>query len=257
MESVKSQEHSWKPEATPEKGISSYFHQLLNKRMVLNSRDDAKSILHRLIFVSAISPNLADKRDLGEFWEQQFQCYNQGEVVTGILLLYPSCTVHVLESGGDTLYCVLRDLRKMKKQEDRALVLNPKILVLSHNIPNRLFSQWSYKVLDVPGQYLGDKYSEEATEGIITESLTKILKIGKQLTKYPKGPKIIPDSLFEKSPELTIPQTSILHLLHSKELLTPDQFLQTYDSPLHITMDSDRVWPTPVYLTPLKTRTLQ
>lgn len=252
--SVKSREQSWKPEATPEKGISSYFHQLLNKRMVLNSRDDAKSILHRLIFVSTISPDLADKRALGEFWEQQFQQYNQGETVTGILLLYPSCTIHVLESGGDVLYCVLRDLRKMKKRGERALVPNAKILVLSHNIPNRLFSQWSYKVLDVPGQYLGDKYSEEATDGIITECLTKILKIGKQLTKYPKGSKTIPNSLFEKLPELTIPQTSILHLLHSRELLTPDQFLQAYDSPLHVTLDSDRVWPTPVHLTPLKTR---
>ncbi|XP_072259675.1 testis-expressed protein 47-like isoform X2 [Pyxicephalus adspersus] len=242
MESVKSREQSWKPEGTPEKGTSSYFHLLLNKRMVLNARDDAKSILHRLIFVSTISPNLADKRDLGVFWEQQFQRYNQAEAVTGTLLLYPSCTIHVLESSGDVLYCVLRDLKKMKQQGERALVLNPKILVLSHNIPNRLFSHWSYKVLNVPGQYLGEKYSEEATDSIITECLTKILKIGKQLTKYPKGSKTIPDSLFEKVPELTIPQTSILHLLQSRELLTPDQFLQVYDSPLHVTLDAGHVF---------------
>ncbi|XP_018429872.1 PREDICTED: uncharacterized protein C7orf62 homolog [Nanorana parkeri] len=210
--------------------------------MVLNSKDDAKSILHRLIFVSTTSPDLADKRDLGEFWEQQFQQYNQGDAVTGILLLYPSCTIHVLESGGEVLYCVLRDLRKMKKQGERALVLNPKILVLSHNLPNRLFSQWSYKVLDVPGQYWEDKFSEEATDGIITECLTKILKIGKQLTKYPKGSKTIPDSLFQKAPELIIPQTSILHLLQSRALLTPDQFLEAYDSPLHVTLDSGHVF---------------
>ncbi|KAG8547918.1 hypothetical protein GDO81_027110 [Engystomops pustulosus] len=257
METGKVRAQSWKSEPTPEKMETSFFHQLLNKRMVLSARDDVKSLLHRLIFVSKISPDLADKRDLGEYWEQQFQRYNQGENVTGLLLLYPAYTVHCLESSGDVLYCVIRDLQRMKKQGDRALVLDPKIVVTSHNISSRLFSQWSYKVLDVPGQYLGDKFSEEATDGIITECLTKILKIGKHLTKYPKGSKNIPDSVFEKVPELTIPQTSILHLLQCKDLLTPEQFLKMYDSPLNVMLDSDRVWPTPVHLTPLKTRSLQ
>ncbi|XP_069606731.1 testis-expressed protein 47-like [Ranitomeya imitator] len=257
MENRKARVLSWKPEPTPEKLETSYFHQLLNKRMVLNARDDLKSLLHRLIFVSKISPNLADKRDLGEYWEQRFQRYHQGENVTGLLLLYPAYTVHCLESSGDVLYCVIRDLQQMKKQGDRALVLDPKIVVMSHNIPSRLFSQWSYKVLNVPGQYLGEKFSEEATEGIISECLTKMLKIGKHLTKYPKGSKNIPDSVFEKVLELIIPQASILHLLQCKNLLTPKQFLKMYDTPLYIMQDSDRVWPTHVHLKPLKTRSFQ
>ncbi|XP_075071333.1 testis-expressed protein 47-like isoform X2 [Mixophyes fleayi] len=257
MEAGKFRKLSVKPESTTEKVGTSFFHQLLNKRMLLNARDDVKSLLHRLIFVSKISPELADKRDLGEYWEQQFQRYNQGENVTGLLLMYPAYTIHVLESSGDVLYCVLRDLKRMKKQEDRALLLDPKIVVISHNIPNRLFSQWCYKVLNVPGQHLGDKYSEEATDGIISECLTKILKMGKHLTKYPKGSKNIADSVFEKVQELIVPQTSILHLLQCKDLFTPEQFLQAYDTPLHVILDSDRVWPTPAHLTPMKTRSLQ
>ncbi|XP_075701691.1 testis-expressed protein 47-like isoform X2 [Rhinoderma darwinii] len=233
---------SWKSEPTPEKIGTSFFHQLLNKRMVLNARDDVKSLLHRLIFVSKISPDLADKRDLGEYWEQRFQRYNQGENVTGLLLLYPAYTVHCLESSGDVLYCVIRDLQRMEKQGDRALVLDPKIVVMSHNIPSRLFSQWSYKVLNVPSQYFGEKFSEEATDSIINECLTNILKIGKHLTKYPKGSKNIPDSVFEKVPELIIPQTSILHLLQCKDLLNPEQFLKVYDTPLHIILDSGHVF---------------
>ncbi|XP_056405844.1 testis-expressed protein 47-like isoform X2 [Hyla sarda] len=242
MAAGKSRAPSWKPEPTPEKIGTSFFHQQLNKRTVLNARDDVKSLLHCLIFVSKISPDLADKRDLGEYWEHQFQGYNQGENVTGLLLLYPAYTVHCLESSGDVFYCVIRDLQRMKKKGDRALILDPKIVVMSHNIPSRLFSQWSYKVLDVPGQYLGDRFSEEATDGIITECLTKILKIGKHLTKYPKGSKNIPDSVFEKIPELIIPQTSILHLLQCKDLLTPEQFLRVYDTPLHIMLDSGHVF---------------
>ncbi|XP_073538552.1 testis-expressed protein 47-like isoform X1 [Phyllobates terribilis] len=275
MEDRKARVLSWKPEPTPERLETSYFHQLLNKRMVLNARDDVglcnlivpsggvyrnchcKSLLHRLIFVSKISPNMADKRDLGEYWEKRFQRYNQGENVTGLLLLYPAYTIHCVESSGDVLYCVIRDLQRMTKQGDRALVLDPKIVVMSHNIPSRLFSQWSSKVLNVPGQYLGEKFSEEATEGIISECLTKMLKIGKHLTKYPKGSKNIPDSVFEKVPELIIPQASIMHLLQCKNLLTAEQFLKMYDTPLYIIQDSDCVWPTPVQLKPLKTRSFQ
>ncbi|KAG9469489.1 hypothetical protein GDO78_020384, partial [Eleutherodactylus coqui] len=191
-----------------------------------------------------------------EYWEQQFQRYNQGENVTGLLLLYPAHTIHCLESSGDVLYCMIRNLQRVKKRGDRALVLDPKIVLMSHNIPSRLFNQWSYKVLDVPGQYLGDRFTEEAMDGIISECLTKILKIGKHLTKYPKGSKNIPDSVFEKVPELIIPQTTILHLLQCKDLLMPEQFLQLYDTPLHRILDSDRVWPTHVHLTPVKTRSL-
>ncbi|XP_075441278.1 testis-expressed protein 47-like isoform X2 [Ascaphus truei] len=246
-----------KPEPAAEKVGKSFFHQLIHKRMVLNGKDDPKSLLHRLVFVSKISTELADKRHLGEYWERQFHHFQDdchGEGVTGTLLLYPSYTIHVLESSSDVLYCVLRQLRSMKASGDRALVLDPKILVMSHNIPRRLFSQWSYKVLDVPAQHLGVQYSEEATESIISECLSKLLKIGKHLTKYPKGSKNIPDSVFEKVPELIVPQASICHLLQCKELLTPEQFLQAYDAPVNILLDSDRVWPTPVHLKAVETK---
>ncbi|XP_031750624.1 testis-expressed protein 47 isoform X2 [Xenopus tropicalis] len=238
----KARETPWKSEAASEKNGTSYFHQLLNRRIVMSAREDVKCLLHRLIFVSKLSADLADKRGLGDYWEGQFQRYSQGEAVTGLLLLYPSYTIHVLESSSEVLYCVLHELARMKKQGGRALVLDPKILVMSHNIPNRLFNQWCYKVLNVPGQHLADKYNESSTDGIVTECLTKLLQIGKHLTKYPKGSKNIPDSVFEKVPELIIPQGSIHHLLNCKELPTPDQFLQSYDSPLNVLLDSGHVF---------------
>uniref|UniRef100_A0A8C5R5Z2 BLUF domain-containing protein n=1 Tax=Leptobrachium leishanense TaxID=445787 RepID=A0A8C5R5Z2_9ANUR len=238
----KSKDSDWNSEFNLEKGGTSYYHQLLNKRMVLNARDDTKSLLHRLIFVSKLSPELADKRDLAGYWEHQFHQGNQGETVTGLLLLYPSYTVHVLESSSEVLYWVFRELKNMKRQGSRALVLEPRILVMSHNIPNRLFSQFSYKVLDVPTRHLEEKYSDEATDGIITECLTKILNIGMHLAKYPKGSKNIPDAVFEKISELTIPQGFISHLLQCKEFLTPEQFLEIYDGPMNILLDSGHIF---------------
>uniref|UniRef100_A0A670JHX7 BLUF domain-containing protein n=2 Tax=Podarcis muralis TaxID=64176 RepID=A0A670JHX7_PODMU len=235
-----------KQEASPsEEERTNLLDQLLQEK-VHSGTKETKSLLHRLIFLAKISPELADKRDLAEYWEQLFaslqRSYYQSEGVTGLLLLYPAYVIHILESSSDMLYAVLRDLRDMEQQQ-RVLVLGAKILVMSHNLPSRLFQQWNYKVLNVPERY--QEYSaarEEPTEAIICECLTTLLKLGKHLQRYPKKPKNLEDAILEKVPELIVPQDTICHLLECQELLSAAQYLQLYDSPLNILMDSGLVF---------------
>ncbi|XP_043924729.1 testis-expressed protein 47 isoform X2 [Protopterus annectens] len=220
---------------------TSLFHHILNRRMILSAREEMKSLLHRLIFVGKISPELADKRDLAEYWEEMFQNvqrYYQGEGITGLLLIYPSYVIHILESSCDVLYSVIRDLKDMQKQGNRALILEPRILVVSHDIPTRLFYHWSYKVLNLTARWLGDISSNEPVERIVNDCLALLLKLGKHLQSSPKNSRVVPDSLIDKVPELIVPQDTIKHLLDRNELLTPEKFLQAYDSPLNIVMDS-------------------
>uniref|UniRef100_A0A803TW71 BLUF domain-containing protein n=1 Tax=Anolis carolinensis TaxID=28377 RepID=A0A803TW71_ANOCA len=177
-----------------------------------------------------------------EYWEQLFvklqHSYFQSEGITGLLLLYPTCIVHILESSSDVLYNILRDLRNMEQQQ-RVLILDAKILIMSHNLPSRLFQQWHYKVLNVPERRLDyDTSQEESAETLTHECLTALLKIGKHLLKYPKSPKNLPDTILEKVPDLIIPQDTICYLLTCQELLSPAQYLQFFDSPLNIQMDS-------------------
>ncbi|XP_043384587.1 testis-expressed protein 47-like isoform X2 [Chelonia mydas] len=208
-----------------------------------------KLLLHRLVFLAKISPELADKQDLAGYWHRLFlslQRYYQGEGVTGLLLLYPTYLVHTLEASSEVLYSILRDLRDMQPQQHRALVLEPKILALSHNIPSRLFQQWSHKVLDVPSRHLGyTTLREEPIETIIGECLAMLLKLGMHLLKYPQSSPNLPNAVLEKVPNLIISQDTICHLLECQELLSPAQFLQIYDSPLNVVMDSECVWPLP------------
>ncbi|XP_019357730.1 PREDICTED: uncharacterized protein C7orf62 homolog isoform X2 [Gavialis gangeticus] len=230
------------------------FLQLILSRRAVQASEETKSLLHRLIFLAKISPELADKRNLAEYWERLFlslQRYYRGEGVTGLLLLYPTYIVHTVESSSDMLYSILRDLRDMHQHGQRALILDPKILVVSHNIPSRLFQQWNYKVLNVPGRHLGyDTSREEPLETIISECVAMLLKLGMHLWKYPKSPQNLPDGVLQKVPGLIIPQDTICHLLECRDLLSPDQFLQAYDSPLNILMDSDYVWPLPEHMEP-------
>ncbi|XP_077183642.1 testis-expressed protein 47-like isoform X2 [Paroedura picta] len=234
---------------TIEERSSMYDLQLKRQR-----DDRKKSLLHRLIFLAKVSPHLADKRDLAEHWEQLFvslqRHYYQEEGVTGLLLIYPAYIVHILESSTDMLYSVLRDLRDIEQQQ-RLLVLDAKILVMSHNLPSRLFQQWNYKVLNMPERHLSyDSVHEEPVEAVIQECLAMLLKLGKHLLKYPKSPQNLPDTILAKVPELIIPQDTICHLLELKELLTPAQYLRYYDSPVDILMDSEVVWPLPEWIKP-------
>ncbi|XP_062977593.1 testis-expressed protein 47-like [Elgaria multicarinata webbii] len=233
-------------ESPSEEERTNLLDQLLYEK-AHSGPEASKSLIHRLIFLAKISPDLADKRDLAEYWEQLFvslqRYYYQGEGITGLLLLYPTYIVHILESSSDVLYSVLRDLRDMEQQE-RVLVLDAKILIMSHNLPIRLFQQWNYKVLNMPERHLGyDTSHQEAAEALISECLTALLKLGKHLLKYPKSPKNLPDTILEKVPELIVPQDTICHLLECQELLSPAQYLNLFDSPVNILMDSENMWP--------------
>ncbi|KAG8128929.1 hypothetical protein E2320_015722 [Naja naja] len=111
---------------------------------------------------------------------------------------------------------------------------------MSHNLPARLFPQWSYKVLNLPERYLTYETShEEPVEATISECLTALLKLGKHLLRYPKSPKNLPDHFLEKVPEFIVSQATIGFLLECQELLRPAQFLHLFEFPLNIQMDSD------------------
>uniref|UniRef100_UPI00398F88E6 testis-expressed protein 47 isoform X2 n=1 Tax=Pristiophorus japonicus TaxID=55135 RepID=UPI00398F88E6 len=211
-----------------------------------------KSLLHRLYLLAKILPELADKRDLGGYYEslfQKLQRRHQGEGITGLLLLYPSYVIHVIESSSDVLYSVIQDLRDMQQQA-RPLLLESKILVMSHNIPGRLFQRWEYTLLNIAAKRLDYTLQREPIEKIITECLTALLKLGLHMQKaYTESPND-PGSVLDSVPELIIPQDLIGRLLKAKELLTPAQFLGIYNASLNIIMDSELVWPMPEHILP-------
>ncbi|KAM6471634.1 testis-expressed protein 47-like isoform 9-T9 [Liasis olivaceus] len=146
------------------------------------------------------------------------------------------------KSSSDVLYSVLRDLRDMEQQK-RVLVLDVKILVMSHNLPARLFQQWNYKVLNLPERYLNyETPHEEPVEATICECLTALLRLGKYLLNYPKSPKNLPDHFLEEVPEFIVSQDTIGFLLECQELLSPAQFLHLFEFPLDIQMDSESMF---------------
>ncbi|XP_066496547.1 testis-expressed protein 47-like [Tiliqua scincoides] len=208
-----------------------------------------KYLLHRLFFVALLREERQDGEITAyhELLFQKIQKFHLGEPASGILLLYSNCIFHILEASSGTLYHILMDLATFEDEGPQALLQDIKILVMSHNIPTRLFAQWSATKVEVPIT-IGYDTQVQSTEEVITECLTLVLKMGVYLATLKMNSKGLGDNLHTLVPELLIPAETIKYLCKTKECLSPREFLKMYYDPLQPQMDAETVWPTPAHL---------
>ncbi|KAK0137573.1 Testis-expressed protein 47 [Merluccius polli] len=216
---------------------TSLFHQFMSRRKQSRSEEDMKFLLHRLIVITALPEGLADREELGAHYEELnllLQRQHQVEGITGLLLMYPSCLLHVIESSSEVLVSLLQNLKDM--QDDCHFGGKAaKVVLMSHDLPTRLFQQWSYKMLAVQARPLGEESEGETTDALVGTVLSMILKLG----NHPEiARKTLPGQVLDEAPEMVVPQEVLVRLLARPELLSPQRYLQTYHSPLNIHMDS-------------------
>ncbi|CAK8689478.1 testis-expressed protein 47-like [Clavelina lepadiformis] len=230
--------HDNEPDSTVYETRVSYLMLLEEKQRALSK----KALLHRLVFISKLSSELSDKRKLGEYYEELFEKLeneHKAEGVSGILLIYPGYVVHLIETSSDILYDILRDLDQLASKNS-PLMTEPKILTISHDVPTRLYQQWSFRILNISSGR--DEYEgKEGVNELVVETVTLLLKLGVYILKTPKLN--VKDNLHESVPELLIPQDQIGYLLQRPELDSPAMFLKTFDNPVDTVLDSELVWP--------------
>ncbi|KAM9336962.1 testis-expressed protein 47, partial [Symphorus nematophorus] len=201
--------------------------------------------LQRMILVARLPHHLADRTELGAHYEKlSFQLSKQlRNRMTGLLLIYPSCVLHVIESTREVLFSVLRDLNDMKQQPDSTLLEAPKVVFVAYTPQSRLFQQWSFKELSAdqgPANTVAVG-EEESTETLVCTVLSTLQKLGEHLETSKKA---LPASVLDETPELIVPQALLGKLFARDDLLTPQQYLELYDAPLNISMDfSKRLLP--------------
>ncbi|KAI7797053.1 hypothetical protein IRJ41_011910 [Triplophysa rosa] len=233
-------------EASEEDTGTSLYHQRLAHRKQRWPNDEMKFLLHRLVVVSGLPPGLADRQTVGDHYEKFIYSQKRsraGEDVTGLLLLYPQHALHVIECSTEVLLSVIQDLTHMQKTPDSAVMLTPRVLLVSHDISSRLFQQWSFTLLK-DGR-LTVNSDEQSCETLVIQTLHQLLRLASHLHtagENIKECKEIPEEVLQKS-QLIPPQTAVCRLVQMEALLSPVQYLDTYHSPLHQLLDSESVWP--------------
>ncbi|KAM9715780.1 testis-expressed protein 47 [Menidia menidia] len=203
-------------------------------------------VLQRLVVVARLPPDSADGTQLGAHWEDltfQLGRAHRWDQITGLLLVYPACLLHVIESSREILIAVLKDLQLMQQQPERA-VLEAKIVFMGLNIHSRMFQQWSYKVLN-KNQVIGNEAmtgheEEESTESLVCSVLSALQSLTQKLD-FSKTTR--PGSVLDGSPDLIVPEGTLEKLLRRVELNSLQQHLQLYDSPLNTCIQVGQVNP--------------
>ncbi|XP_068610946.1 testis-expressed protein 47 [Brachionichthys hirsutus] len=215
---------------------TSLFHLLAEGR---KNPQDAKIVLQRLIVIARLPQHLADRAELGAHYEKlHFQLSKQfiRDHMTGLLLIYPSCLLFIVESSRQVLMSVLKD---MQQPPGCTFLETPKVMFLAHNPLKRLFQQWSYKLINtdqriwnITTKGLGEE--DESTETLVCTVLSALKKLGEHIETHNMA---LPGSALDKTPELIVSQNVLAKLLARDDLMTTQQHLQMYNSPLNISVD--------------------
>ena len=72
------------------------------------------------------------------------------------------------QSSNEMLMALIRNLGTMELEKNDSLISQSKVLVISSNVPTRLFSQWSFRVLNLPASRLEEYETSESIENLVS-----------------------------------------------------------------------------------------
>ncbi|XP_053386544.1 testis-expressed protein 47-like isoform X2 [Mercenaria mercenaria] len=215
-----------------------------------------KNLVHRIVYIGKLKENVEDRMEVGMHHDRLIKNlqnnYQHAEPITGLLLVYLKHLVHVVETSSDMIVEVIRDVVKTQKDEN-GFIEQAKILIVSHDISTRLYQQWNFRTLDIQAARMESYESSEGADKIIIDLLSQLLKLGSKLAIIPKiAFKSTLDSLHEKFPDL-LPQQAHIHFLleeNDSTMILPEEYLEMYEKPFDVTLESEMVWPLPTKLFP-------
>ncbi|NXT43892.1 TEX47 protein, partial [Pelecanoides urinatrix] len=160
------------------------------------------------------------------------------EQVSGLLLLYSSYILHVVESSSSTIHLIIQDLASLQNQGQNALLQEIKVLVVAHNIPTRLFPDWYVAIATSPVTCPQGSMQAQSTAEVVAECLSLLLKLAASIQSSEDDSEDTSDSVHTLAPELLIPAEAINYLYNAEECASPEDFLRMYLSPSQPALDS-------------------
>lgn len=165
------------------------------------------------------------------------------EDISGLLLLYPSHFLHVIEGELTQLTQFVQLLAPLA--ESGLSTAEVRVLASSDDIPSRLFPGWLSSTV---GQHSGGATPADAIHvpmpRRIADTYIALLKLGRALigAKKPDRDNMLND-LRTRYAETLPTQESVTEVATAEDALLIDEYIEVFCKPLDIRLDRELVWP--------------
>lgn len=198
----------------------------------------------RMVILCQNTLEVKSKEAVFEVWEGILKASRgSGEKETGVLLVYPHCTLCVVEAATKQLMEMLRKLDEMP--EETRLCSTIKVCASTEDIPNKAYSRFMTAFVNSATQDSYEPEEQELLVKAVSDVNIAMLKLGTSLSEKSKQDvDSALDNVRSAFPETPVLQT-LMGILLAEGAPTCEEFLDIYDSTMDIDLDSENVWPMP------------
>jgi hypothetical protein len=217
---------------------------------VIQARFEAgggRESLTRMLYVGAI-PKSATKHQVCDY-HANFLTEIEADV-SGLMLLQQNSFVNLIEATPDVIHALLRHLQ-VETENPAGCISSVRIVACSEDCPNPAFVSWSYRSISLPVESAVDLEKEDIVVSSF-EMYNKLVKLGQQLSDADLSQADIPaalDNLKQRFPQFLPSNERVVAFTVCEKVTSLAEYLEIYDSPVDVVLESDRVWPAPAAMT--------
>ncbi|DAZ95302.1 TPA: hypothetical protein N0F65_006555 [Lagenidium giganteum] len=198
------------------------------------------SITRSAILGKVVDPSVDNSRKTQEYFAkmlEKLQCD-----ATGLVLLQDSAAVIFLETTSDQFLLVCKQLMQQKIIEPTSM----RVLASCDDISFRILHGLYFKkvVINRPTSDNTNEWNDDTMRQLCVDAFLNLVKFMKKIG--PMQPADIRKTLanLSNSDQSILPGNDfVLWLLAQEEIMSVAEFLELYDSPITIELESERVWP--------------
>jgi len=225
-------------------------HHIIEKReslldVVLDRASKRKTVMTTRVvivstFVRKITSNEAhDVRDAHEDFLNNSR-EPEDDQITGILIIYPTCCIHMLEASTKTILAFMT----LQQQEGADIFNQSSVISCTEDVPHLAFDFWEASFVNTPGPSGEvDACDEESLVNVASEVNLNLLKMGQHFsTMTSEGCSAALQSLKTTWPDLPKPET-IHSMILATDVPSVGDFLEIFNTPVNLDLESEKIWP--------------
>jgi len=207
-------------------------------------------VVSRLVYVAAVEgKQLTSKTEIEAMHEAVWRrVIDEGEAdYTGLLLCFSQCFVGVVEAQTSTLLTFLRELCALPKGE--RLFSKVRIISSTEDVPSRAYTQWMTAFFKGDDVGKPTPLEDEVLVDRASDVNLGLIKLGKTLADMSQ--KELETALGSlETAFLELPAVStVLGLVTHSSVPDLEEYLDIFDTPVDIDLDSEQIWPAPLPIT--------